>query len=333
MASVKRAFVTGAGGQDGYYLTRLLLERGDEVVGCGRPQSLAGPRGDQLRRIGVRIVEVDLLDRESTRRAVEEIAPDDIYNLAGHSFVPASWDDPAAAIRITSWPVINLLEAVRGSRRPARFYQSSTSEIFGLARTSPQDEETPVAPANPYAAAKVFAHQVVSLYREHYGLFATSGILYNHESPQRPLQFVTRKVTRAACRIKLGQEHELVLGDLDVMRDWGFAGDYVDAMRRMLHADAPQDFVIGTGVPHTVGDLCRVAFEAVGLDFAAYVKSDPSLRRPGQPTHLLANPARAERVLGWKATTSFRDLIHCMVEADMRLCRSMEGGREREAIG
>ena len=317
---MKRAFVTGAGGQDGHYLTRLLLNRGYTVTGCGRPQSLAGERGNELRRIGVHLVEVDLLDRESTRRAIEELAPDEIYNLAGHSFVPASWDDPAAAIRITSWPVINLLEAVRGASRPIRFYQSSTSEIFGLTRTSPQDEDTAVAPANPYAAAKVFAHQVVSLYREHYGIFAASGILYNHESPLRPPQFVTRKITRAACRIKAGLERELVLGDLDVRRDWGFAGDYVEAMWRMLDTDTPQDFVIGTGIAHTVGDLCRVAFDAVGLDFTAHVRVDDAFRRPGQPTRLLANPERAARVLGWRAQVPFATLIQSMVEADRIEC-------------
>jgi GDPmannose 4,6-dehydratase len=313
---VKRAFVTGAGGQDGYYLTRLLRDRGYAVVGCGRPGSLTGARGDALRARGVQLVEVDLLDREGTRRTIEDVAPDEIYNLAGHSFVPASWEDPAAAIRITSWPVINLLEAVRGAGRPIRFYQSSTSEIFGLTKSAPQDEETAVAPANPYAAAKVFAHQIVSLYREHYGVFAASGILYNHESPLRPAQFVTRKITRAAARIKAGLDHELVLGDLDVMRDWGFAGDYVDAMWRMLDVDAPQDFVIGTGIPHTVGDLCRVAFDALGLDFTAYVKVDTRFKRPGQPTRLLANPERAARVLGWRAQVPFTELIESMVLAD-----------------
>jgi GDPmannose 4,6-dehydratase len=314
----RRAFVTGAGGQDGYYLSRLLLDRGYEVVGCGRPGSLAGPRGDELRAMGVRLVEVDLLDREGTRRSIEDVLPDEIYNLAGHSFVPASWDDPAAAIRITSWPVINLLEAVRAARRPMRFYQSSTSEIFGLTRSSPQDEDTPVAPANPYAAAKVFAHQVVSLYRDHYGLFAASGILYNHESPRRPPEFLTRKVTRAACRIKLGLDTHLMLGDLDVTRDWGFAGDYVDAMWRMLHASDPQDFVIGTGAAHTVGDVCQAAFGAVGLDFRAYVRVDPAFQRPGQPTRLLANPARAARILGWRAAVSFEELIGRMVEHDLK---------------
>ena len=313
--SEKRAFVTGVGGQDGWYLSRLLREKGYEVVGCGRPWSLAGPRGDELRAMGVRIVDVDLLDREMTRRAVAELRPDEIYNLAGHSFVPQSWEDPATAIRITSWPVIHLMDAVRESGAPIRFYQSSTSEIFGLTQTSPQTEETPVAPANPYAAAKVFAHQLVALYRDHYGLFACAGILYNHESPRRPARFVTAKVARAARAIRAGKQKDLLLGDLDVMRDWGFAGDYVEAMWLMLQQPKPHDFVIGTGVPHTVRDLCRVAFEAVGLDHGDFVRVDPALQRPGQPTRLLADPRKASERLGWKARTSFEELVRAMVEA------------------
>jgi GDPmannose 4,6-dehydratase len=311
----KRAFVTGVGGQDGWYLSRLLVEKGYEVVGCGRPGSLGGPRGHELRTGGVRIVEADLLDRADTLRAVREVEPGEIYNMAGHSFVPESWKDPASAIRITSWPVIHLLDAIRESSARIRFYQSSTSEIFGLANESPQSEATPVAPANPYAAAKVFAHQLVGLYRAHYGLFACSGILYNHESPRRPPQFVTQKVVTAARRIAAGKEKELVLGDLDVTRDWGFAGDYVDAMWRMLQQDAPEDFIIGSGVAHSVRDLCRAAFEAVGLDYRAYVRTDPGLMRPGQPTRLLANPAKARGRLGWKPTMSFEGLVESMVRA------------------
>ena len=313
--ATKRAFVTGVGGQDGWYLSRLLLEKGYEVVGCGRPSSLLGRRGDELRELGVRLVDVDLLHRETTHGAVAELAPDEIYNLAGHSFVPQSWEDPATAIRITSWPVIHLMDAIREAGRPIRFYQSSTSEIFGLAETSPQDERTPVAPANPYAAAKVFAHQLVGLYRAHYGLFACSGILYNHESPRRPIRFVTAKVAHAAKAIRAGKQKELVLGDLDVMRDWGFAGDYVDAMWRMLQQPEPADFVIGTGVPHTVKDLCRVAFEAVGLDYREFVRSDPALQRPGQPTRLLADPHKAREQLDWVARTRFEDLVAMMVAA------------------
>jgi GDPmannose 4,6-dehydratase len=311
---VKRALVTGVAGQDGWYLTRLLLERGYEVVGCGRPGTLLGRRGDGLREAGVRLVEVDLLDRLDTLRAVAGIAPDEIYNLAGHSFVPASWDDPAAAIRITSWPVIHLLDAVREVAPRARLYQSSTSEIFGLTSTSPQREDTPVAPANPYAAAKVFAHQLVGLYRAHHGVFACAGILYNHESPRRPPQFLTAKVVRAARAIQAGQQKELVLGDLDVMRDWGFAGDHVEAMWRMLQQPEPADFLIGTGVAHTVRDVCRLAFEALGLDYRGYVRSDPALLRPGQPTRLLADPSRARERLGWVARTSFEELVRMLVE-------------------
>jgi GDPmannose 4,6-dehydratase len=201
------------------------------------------------------------------------------------------------------------MAAIREAGLPIRFYQSSTSEIFGLTETSPQDETTQVAPANPYAAAKVFAHQLVSLYRSHYGHFACAGILYNHESPRRPPQFVTAKVAQAAKAIKAGKQKELVLGDLDVMRDWGFAGDYVDAMWRMLQQERAEDFVIGTGIPHTVRDLCRVAFEAVGLDYREFVRSDSALQRPGQPTRLLANPSKARNKLGWAATTAFEQLV------------------------
>src|SRR5512135_2761956 len=249
-----RALVTGIAGQDGWYLASLLLSKGYEVVGCGRPGSLLGPRGGPLRELGVRLVEMDLLDRDQTLRGIAEVAPDEVYNMAGHSFVPQSWDDPATAIRITSWPVIHLMDALREVSPRSRFYQSSTSEIFGLTGTSPQTESTPVAPANPYAAAKVFAHQLVALYRAHYGLYACSGILYNHESPRRPVRFVTAKVAHAAKAIRAGKQKELVLGDLEVMRDWGFAGDYVDAMWRILQQPEPGDFVIGTGVPHTVKD-------------------------------------------------------------------------------
>jgi GDPmannose 4,6-dehydratase len=312
---MKRALVTGAAGQDGHYLTRLLVEKGYEVFGCGRPGSLAGTRGDELRAAGVRTVEIDLLDRGDTLRGVAEIAPDEIYNMAGHSFVPDSWKDPASAIRITSWPVIHLLDAVREVGRKIRLYQSSTSEIFGLAAASPQSEATPVAPANPYAAAKVFAHQLVGLYRAHHGLFCCAGILYNHESPRRPPQFVTQKVATAAKRIAAGHEREVVLGDLEVTRDWGFAGDYVDAMWRMLQQPRAEDFIIGTGVPHSVRELCSVAFGAVGLDWRDHVRSDPALMRPGQPTRLLANPAKAREMLGWAPKVGFEQLVRTMVEA------------------
>ena len=218
--TARRALVTGVGGQDGYYLARLLRGRGYDVTGVGKPGSLVAERGDELRAMRVRIAEVDLLDREAVRRSIAEIEPEEVYNLAGHSFVPSSWEDPTVAVRNTSWTTIHLLEAIRSVRPTARFYQASTSEIFGLSEHSPQDEDTPVAPANPYAAAKVHAHHMVQLYRRHYGLFAVSGILYNHESPRRPPTFVTRKVTDAARRIESGEQSELILGDLDVIRDW-----------------------------------------------------------------------------------------------------------------
>jgi GDPmannose 4,6-dehydratase len=314
--SRKRALVTGVGGQDGHYLSKLLLAKGYEVVGCGRPRTLDDARGDELRAMGVTIQEIDLLDREQARRAIADLKPEEIYNLAGHSFVPASWEDPAAAIRITSWPVIHLMEAVRAVSPSARFYQSSTSEIFGLSKESPQNEETSPLPANPYAAAKLFSHQLVRLYRDHYGLFVSSGILYNHESPRRPPTFVTRKVTQAARRIKAGVQRELLLGDLDVTRDWGFAGDYVEAMWLTLQAEKPGDFVVGTGVAHTVRDLCRAAFESVGLSHEDHVRVDPALQRPGQPTRLLANPTRARERLGWRPKTTFEQLIRMMVDAE-----------------
>ena len=258
---------------------------------------------------------MDLLDRYQTLRGIAEVAPDEVYNMAGHSFVPQSWEDPATAIRITSWPVIHLMDAVREVSPHSRFYQSSTSEIFGLATTSPQTEDTPVAPANPYAAAKVFAHQLVALYRAHYGLFACSGILYNHESPRRPPQFVTAKVCHAAKAIRAGKQRELWLGDLEVTRDWGFAGDSVDAMWRMLQREKPSDYIIGTGISHTVRELCDLAFRRVGLDYREHVKQDPAFMRPGQPTRLVADPSRARRELGWTATTRFEDLVAMMVDA------------------
>lgn len=315
---MKRAFITGVGGQDGYYLSRLLLDNGYEVFGCGRLGTLRGERGDELRTMGVQVVEVDLLDREQTLRAIRGLRPSEIYNMAGHSFVPASWSDPAAVVHITSWPVIHLLEAVRLSDQPIRLYQSSTSEIFGLTTICPQDESTPVAPANPYAAAKVFAHQIVQMYREHYGLFVVAGILYNHESPRRPAQFVTRKITSAACRIKAGLESRLSLGDLDAVRDWGFAGDYVQAMWAMLRADTPEDFVIGTGVSHSVREVCEISFGRLDLDYRNHVQLEPALSRAGQPTKLLANPSRAWHRLRWRASISFPALIEMMVDADQR---------------
>ena len=222
----QRAFVTGIAGQDGWYLARLLLSKGYKVYGCGKPGSLLGQRGNEYREMGVNLVEVDLLDRLETLRCIASINPHEIYNLAGHSFVPQSWSDPATAIRITSWPLIHLLDAMRELGKPIKLFQASSSEIFGLTQSAPQTEKTFMQPANPYAAAKVFSHNLVQLYRMHYGLFACCGILYNHESPRRPDNFVTMKVVRTALAIKAGKANELVLGDLDVQRDWGYSAEY-----------------------------------------------------------------------------------------------------------
>jgi len=314
-AAKRRAFVTGIAGQDGSYLAELLLSKGYEVVGCGRQGSLGGPRGDELRRRGIGILEVDLLDRKQTLAAIAEARADEIYNLAGESFMPATWADAAAAVRSITWPVIHLMDAMRDLSPHARLFQSSSSEIFGSTGISPQNETTPVAPANPYAASKVCAQKLVELYRAHYGLFACSGILYNHESPRRPPQFVTAKVCHAARAIRAGRQRELWLGDLDVTRDWGFAGDSVDAMWRMLQQGKPGDFIIGTGVAHTVRELCDLAFRRVGLDYREHVKQDPAFMRPGQPSHLLADPSKARRELGWTATTGFDELVAMMVDA------------------
>ncbi len=311
----RRALLTGIAGQDGWYLTKLLVEKGYEVTGCDRPGSLTGPRGMGLRNLGANLVDADLLDGSETRKVVAELRPDEVYNLAGNSFVPQSWEDPVAAARVNTWPVVHLMEAIRQGAPKARLFQASTSEIFGSTDVSPQDEGTPVAPANPYAAAKVFAHHMVQLYRRQYGLFVTAGILYNHESPRRPPTFVTAKICHAVKAIKAGRLKELQLGDLDTMRDWGFAGDFVDAMWRMLQQEEPADYVIGTGVPHTVRDICRLAFSQVGLDYGDFVKQDPAFMRFGQPSRLLANPAKAKHRLGWEPGTSFEDLVHMMVDA------------------
>ena len=311
-----RALITGIAGQDGWYLSKLLLSKGYDVVGCGRPGTLLGPRGGPLRELGVKLVEMDLLDRYQTLRGVADLSPDEVYNMAGHSFVPQSWEDPATAIRITSWPVIHLMDAVREVSPHSRFYQSSTSEIFGLTTTSPQTEATQVAPANPYAAAKVFAHQLVALYRAHYGLFACSGILYNHESPRRPPQFVTAKVCHAAKAIRAGKQRELWLGDLDVTRDWGFAGDYVEAMWLMLQQDAPDDYVVATGETHSVREFLDEVFGLLGLDWKKHVEIDPRYFRPSEVDLLLGDPSKAMKKLGWRPRVRFKELAKMMVDHD-----------------
>ncbi|MHC4236540.1 MAG: GDP-mannose 4,6-dehydratase [Planctomycetota bacterium] len=264
----------------------------------------------------------DLLDQNSLLSAVDEVQPDEVYNLAAQSFVPASWTQPVLTGEATALGVMRLLEAVRRVRPSARFYQASSSEMFGKARSSPQSEVTPFYPRSPYGVAKVYGHWITVNYRESYGLFAVSGILFNHESPRRGLEFVTRKVTHNAARIKLGLSDELRLGNLDARRDWGFAGDYVWAMWEMLQQDEPKDYVVGTGVQHSVRDLVELAFESLDLDWNRYVEQDESLQRPAEVDTLVADASLACQELGWEPKVDFELLIRMMIDADLERLRS-----------
>jgi len=313
----KTALITGVTGQDGSYLAELLLDKGYEVVGVVRRTS-----HDSYERIGhlldrLHVVAADLLDQHSLTSVIRDAQPAEVYNLAAQSFVPTSWTQPVLTGEFTALGVTRILEAVRLAHPAARFYQASSSEMFGRVHETPQKETTPFYPRSPYGVAKVYGHWITVNYRESYGLFAVSGILFNHESPRRGLEFVTRKVTHAVARIVRGQAKELRLGNLDAKRDWGYAGDYVDAMWRMLQQSEPEDFVIGTGTAHTVRELCQVAFAHAGLDWQKFVTVDPALVRPAEVDHLLADPAKARRVLGWQPAVSFEQLVKMMVDADL----------------
>ena len=313
----KTALITGVTGQDGSYLAELLLDKGYEVVGVVRRTS-----HDSYERIGhlldrLHVVAADLLDQHSLTSVIRDAQPAEVYNLAAQSFVPTSWTQPVLTGEFTALGVTRILEAVRLAHPAARFYQASSSEMFGRVHETPQKETTPFYPRSPYGVAKVYGHWITVNYRESYGLFAVSGILFNHESPRRGLEFVTRKVTHAVARIVRGQAKELRLGNLDAKRDWGYAGDYVDAMWRMLQQPTPEDFVIGTGTAHTVRELCQVAFAHAGLDWQRFVTVDPALVRPAEVDHLLADPAKARRVLGWQPAVSFEQLVKMMVDADL----------------
>jgi len=317
MAERKRALITGITGQDGSYLAELLLSKGYEVFGVVRRTSHHG-----LERIDhiadqVTILPADLLDQHSLTVALQETKPHEVYNLAAQSYVPTSWSQPVLTGEFTALGVTRMLEAIRLVHPTARFYQASSSEMFGKVTETPQRESTSFYPRSPYGVAKAYGHWITVNYRESYRLFAVSGILFNHESPRRGLEFVTRKVTDGVARIKLGLATELRLGNLDAHRDWGFAGDYVDAMWRMLQADAPDDYVIGTGVTHSVRDLVETAFTHVGLDWQAYVKVDPAFIRPAEVDLLLADPTKAREELGWTPTVGFTELITMMVDADV----------------
>ncbi|HEV8634719.1 MAG TPA: GDP-mannose 4,6-dehydratase [Chloroflexota bacterium] len=313
----RRALVTGVAGQDGGYMAEQLLAEGRRVWGLIRPGGLA--RAAELPWLrGVELIEGDLADRASLARAFAAADPEEIYNLASFSQPSLAWSDPEASANVNALGPLRLLELVReaGPGR-VRFVQASTSEIFGPSAPNPQDERTPLCPATPYGSAKAYAHQLVAHYRERFGLFAGAAILYNHESPRRGREFVTRKITRAAARIKLGLERQLVLGDLDARRDWGYAPDYVRAMRLMLGADAPDDYVIGTGETHSVGEFLQLAFARVGLRPEEFVRVDPSLGGHSNPVGLAADAARARDRLGWRPTVGFEQLVGLMVEADL----------------
>lgn len=313
----RTALITGVTGQDGSYLAELLLQKGYDVVGVVRRTS-----HDSYERIGhlldrLHIVPADLLDQHSLTSVVRDARPHEVYNLAAQSFVPTSWTQPVLTGEFTALGVTRLLEAVRLAHPEARFYQASSSEMFGKAVETPQRETTPFYPRSPYGVAKVYGHWITVNYRESYGLYAVSGILFNHESPRRGLEFVTRKVTHGVARIARGQARELRLGNLDAGRDWGFAGDYVDAMWRMLQQPTPEDYVIGTGETHTVRELCEVAFAHVGLDWKKHVILDQALVRPAEVDILLADPAKAQRQLGWRPSVRFSELVRMMMDADM----------------
>ncbi len=313
----KRALITGITGQDGSYLADFLLEKGYQVHGTVRRSSVEKFERIQHIRDQVTLHQMDLLDQLSILTVLEEVEPWEVYNLAAQSFVPTSWNQPLLTGEFTALGVTRMLEGIRTVNPDIRFYQASSSEMFGKVRHSPQNEETPFYPRSPYGVAKVYGHFITVNYRESYDLFAVSGILFNHESPRRGLEFVTRKVSDGVARIKLGLEKVLRLGNLDACRDWGFAGDYVDAMWRMLQLEEPEDFVIGTGVMHSVRDLCRIAFEHVGLDWEGHVMEDPAFLRPAEVEELCADAARAKRLLDWEPTVSFEELVRLMVDADL----------------
>jgi GDPmannose 4,6-dehydratase len=322
------ALVTGITGQDGTYLAEHLLSSGYRVYGLIRGQ--ANPKRQTIEALlpDVEIVEGDLLDETSLINAIQRLQPDEVYNLAAVSFVPVSWNQPELTGEVTGLGVLRMLEAIRltegaSASRPARngrihFYQASSSEMFGKVAVTPQNEKTPFYPRSPYGVAKVYGHHITVNYRESYGIFACSGILFNHESPRRGPEFVTRKISRAAARIKLGRQKNLVLGNLEASRDWGFAGDYVKAMHLMLQQPEPDDYVVGTGESHEVREFADLSFRHVGLRWQEFVRTDSKFSRPAEVEHLTADATKARQKLGWRPTVSFKELVQMMVEADLK---------------
>ncbi len=312
-----KALITGVTGQDGSYLAEFLLAKGYEVVGMVRRTSHHSYERIEHLLDRIEIVAADLLDQHSLTVVLQDTRPDEVYNLAAQSYVPTSWNQPVLTGEFTALGVTRILEAIRLVHPAARFYQASSSEMFGKVTETPQREGTSFYPRSPYGVAKVYGHWITVNYRESYDMFAVSGILFNHESPRRGIEFVTRKVTDGVARIKLGLARELRLGNLDARRDWGFAGDYVDAMWRMLQRDAPQDYVVGSGETHSVRQLVEIAFGHVGLDYREFVVSDPKFYRPAEVDVLLADPSKARRELGWSPRVGFAELIAMMVDADL----------------
>jgi GDPmannose 4,6-dehydratase len=325
--SAKRALITGVTGQDGSYLAELLLEKGYEVHGMVRRSSTETFERIEHLTESITLHQADLLDQGSLVNVLRDAQPQEIYNLAAQSFVPTSWLQPSLTGEFTALGVTRMLDAVRLVDPEARFYQASSSEMFGRVQAVPQNESTPFYPRSPYAVAKLYGHWITVNYRESYDLFAVSGVLFNHESPRRGREFVTRKITESVARIKLGLQDELHLGNVESKRDWGFAPEYVEAMWRMLQRDSPADYVIGTGVQSSVRDCYEIAFAHVGLDPEGFVKTDPKLIRPAEVDTLLADPTKAREELGWHAQTSFEEMTAIMVEADLKAQESGSGRR------
>jgi GDPmannose 4,6-dehydratase len=312
------ALITGITGQDGSYLAEFLLSKGYDVIGMVRRSSTVTFQRINQIQDNISIIQGDLHDQSSLVDLIERFRPDEVYNLAAQSFVPTSWNQPVLTGEVTALGVTRMLEAIRLVNPETRFYQASSSEMFGKVREVPQSESTPFYPRSPYGVAKVYAHWITVNYRESYDLFAVSGILFNHESPRRGLEFVTRKITYGVARIKLGLAQELRLGNLESRRDWGFAGDYVEAMWMMMQLDKPEDFVIGTGKTHSVRELCDLAFRHVGLNYEEFVVQDPRFYRPAEVDLLVAEPQKAREELGWQPKINFEELIQRMVDADLK---------------
>jgi GDPmannose 4,6-dehydratase len=317
MKKNKTAFITGITGQDGSYLAEFLLRKGYQVFGLTRRTSTQN--FERIKEIidKITLIPGDLLDQHSLTHALRDTQPDEVYNLAAQSFVPASWSQPVLTGEFTALGVTRTLEALRIAKPDAKFYQASSSEMFGKVQETPQNEKTPFYPRSPYGVAKVYGHWITVNYRESYNMFAVSGILFNHESPRRGLEFVTRKIANGVARIKLGKQKKVTLGNLESKRDWGYAPDYVEAMWLMLQQPKPVDFVVGTGKTWSVKDCARIAFAAVGLNWEKYVETDPKFIRPAEVDRLRADPAKAMKVLGWKPKTSFEEMMKLMVKAEL----------------